>query len=705
MISAILTVLLCLLAGSASADIVADHADDVCPPGDTPCVINQRVEVAGDSLLDFGTRALIVGAGGLLDFGSGSATVLAGPITIGGDGVSVKGVDSGGLVTISAEGNLIIQSIVNGRTVKPGTLFLEATGNVVLASTIDMRGSTLDADGGSVCAESFEGSVSVQGLIKTDSGRFGLGGDIDLTAEVDVAVQAAITAIGGDTDGGDITIYAARDVLISGDVSASADGGAGYGGDIDIEADRNVILSGGTDADRTLVESRGHEDEDSFSGDGGDIDLVAGGNVDVGQFAVVVSEGSAPDGFSGYIALEADDAAVVEGRLEAVADGGDGEGGDIDITAPTSIDIASTGLLVVDAASPGAITLDSDGPITLDGSFSLIGKPGGTGGVFEVDSLADISVAGVLAANRPQTEIEWTACRITLKPTAYIDNNSMEGSNVLTVGESLRLETGSSLLTRPNGLNKLVYRAPSKPPVILGTVTPQPVLVVDETLAGCPVCLNGEVDEGELCDDGNTIETDACLSSCVPASCGDGIVQEGVEECDDQDVDETDGCSLSCDTLECADANGDGLVRAVDALRILQSAVGQSVACHPWVCDVNGDEKVLAGDALIALRAAVGLPVALSCIVTPTTTLPTTTTTTMPATTTTVAETTTTLPQTTTTVIEPTTTTVENVTTTTIEEPTTTTVVEPTTTLPEATTLPAPTTTAEPTTAPTSPAL
>ena len=34
--------------------------------------------------------------------------------------------------------------------------------------------------------------------------------------------------------------------------------------------------------------------------------------------------------------------------------------------------------------------------------------------------------------------------------------------------------------------------------------------------------------EGERCDDGNEVETDDCLSSCAPASCGDGVVHEGL---------------------------------------------------------------------------------------------------------------------------------------------------------------------------------
>ncbi|MBP6570338.1 MAG: DUF4215 domain-containing protein, partial [Gemmatimonadales bacterium] len=47
---------------------------------------------------------------------------------------------------------------------------------------------------------------------------------------------------------------------------------------------------------------------------------------------------------------------------------------------------------------------------------------------------------------------------------------------------------------------------------------------------------------GDVHDNGNDDDTDACLSSCELASCGDGFVQTEVEECDDANIIETDGC-------------------------------------------------------------------------------------------------------------------------------------------------------------------
>ena len=46
---------------------------------------------------------------------------------------------------------------------------------------------------------------------------------------------------------------------------------------------------------------------------------------------------------------------------------------------------------------------------------------------------------------------------------------------------------------------------------------------------------------GEECDDGNTIDTDGCIS-CKTALCGDGKTQTGVELCDDANTIDTDAC-------------------------------------------------------------------------------------------------------------------------------------------------------------------
>jgi cysteine-rich repeat protein len=68
-------------------------------------------------------------------------------------------------------------------------------------------------------------------------------------------------------------------------------------------------------------------------------------------------------------------------------------------------------------------------------------------------------------------------------------------------------------------------------------------------------CGNGRVEAGEECDDGNRSDTDACLSTCKWATCGDGHVRAGVEDCDDGNLIEGDGCTSKCLLCKSGDAN------------------------------------------------------------------------------------------------------------------------------------------------------
>ncbi|NTX17190.1 DUF4215 domain-containing protein [Myxococcus sp. CA056] len=78
------------------------------------------------------------------------------------------------------------------------------------------------------------------------------------------------------------------------------------------------------------------------------------------------------------------------------------------------------------------------------------------------------------------------------------------------------------------------------------------------------VCGNAMLDNGELCDDGNTANNDGCSATCAieaghgctgnpsvcAVTCGDGI-KAGSEACDDGNTAATDGCSATC-TIEAA---------------------------------------------------------------------------------------------------------------------------------------------------------
>jgi cysteine-rich repeat protein len=77
-------------------------------------------------------------------------------------------------------------------------------------------------------------------------------------------------------------------------------------------------------------------------------------------------------------------------------------------------------------------------------------------------------------------------------------------------------------------------------------------------------CGNGILEENEICDDANLVNTDACTNDCRPAACGDGVTrtdieagQSGFEACDDNNNLDTDGCTSLCTVAAC----GDGFLR------------------------------------------------------------------------------------------------------------------------------------------------
>ena len=93
-----------------------------------------------------------------------------------------------------------------------------------------------------------------------------------------------------------------------------------------------------------------------------------------------------------------------------------------------------------------------------------------------------------------------------------------------------------------------------------GRTTPYALEQVVEAPAGTSagVCGDGLVDPGEECDDGNTDDGDACLTSCLAATCGDGLVERGVEECDDGNRDDRDACGNDCKLPVCGDGVKEG---------------------------------------------------------------------------------------------------------------------------------------------------
>src|SRR5688572_18695105 len=66
----------------------------------------------------------------------------------------------------------------------------------------------------------------------------------------------------------------------------------------------------------------------------------------------------------------------------------------------------------------------------------------------------------------------------------------------------------------------------------------------DQRICILASCGNGDVDDGELCDDGNNRSGDGCPADCAPP-CGDGV-RDPSEVCDDGNTMDGDECSYDC---------------------------------------------------------------------------------------------------------------------------------------------------------------
>lgn len=98
-------------------------------------------------------------------------------------------------------------------------------------------------------------------------------------------------------------------------------------------------------------------------------------------------------------------------------------------------------------------------------------------------------------------------------------------------------------------------------------------------------CGDGQLDPGELCDDGNDDEEDECTTLCLPPSCGDGLVQSGLGEgCDDGNDDNFDACPSDCLAAECGDGIREGEEGCDDGLENGNGTSTCTSACAENVC-------------------------------------------------------------------------------------------------------------------------
>lgn len=122
-------------------------------------------------------------------------------------------------------------------------------------------------------------------------------------------------------------------------------------------------------------------------------------------------------------------------------------------------------------------------------------------------------------------------------------------------------------------------------------------------------CGNGDVDVGEVCDDGNTASGDGCRADCAKLeSCGDSRADEG-ESCDDGNHNPADGCD-ECVTTEWTASVLVGRKLSATAINAAPQAVTADAAGRMyffdagsnriWRVDPDGATVLVAGNGLAA---------------------------------------------------------------------------------------------------------
>lgn len=516
------------------------------------------------------------GFGGTLDLTARGDAVASGRVALGGT-LSVigktGGVDygggTGGCVTVTADGDIT------------------TTDSTVITAV----GGGPDGDGGDVDFDSRLGAVTLSGKVDVGTGGAeGGGGAVCVVALGVTSIDGVLSARGGDTGGGDISISSTaagvqigRDAQLVVDASSGGDGGAiclsgGDGGDA---ATRSIVVEG-------LLSAVGGAN----TGAGGTIELTGSGAVRIAATGELRAGGARGGGPGGVITIGVTDGpALVDGPLGAAGGSPDGPGGVVSVDASQRIVVTAA----VDArgfGNGGRIGLAATGDVDVRGNL-LAGSSAANGGSIEIRSDSTASIAASLVTDgvaSPGGSIDAVACSLIVcgqdSPvcpsggTGVLSSLGPDGSN-RTTGREETLILGTLRADAATGSNVLRYDGdPSREPAVAGTVVPLPQVSASDQVTRCPGCGNSVIEPPEACDDGNQLDGDGCSRVCqieapllgdangdyVLAADDRGFATAEVFDGDGETIGTVSGGTFP--GAPGADANQDGFVTAADLVAI-----------------------------------------------------------------------------------------------------------------------------------------
>lgn len=438
----------------------ATTAADLCPAGTGTCVVSRTIRVDDNSIIDTGSRHLVIAAGGSLLVGSGTMTLRSARLTIEDGGVirgTGSGGESGGTITINADVIQIVGQIA--ATGSPGgEVTLTSGGDLSVTGTIDARSLSTDEDGGSILLQGQ--NVTLAGPITANGGRDGLGGDVDVLSGGDLLISRNIEASGG--EGGTLDISAgnggAGNLTISenGRLTADALTEDGLAESVNLTASGDGITSG-------HIFLNGDVSCSGFSGaSAGEINFDAAGDVrGTDNGAHIIASGGRPTGAGGEVNITA-----TEGQYTCAAS--------IEVRGNTE-------------APGGALTFEVGGSILLATPIDVRG--GTLGGSIVARAAGDVTVDTTLRSDggaEGAARIELEGCTVLINPDAVLSSTGPNGINRLR-GHDLTVVRGTILADIGNGLNEVIFGEPRRRPVIFDSsvVNPNAVETEDSRLAPC----------------------------------------------------------------------------------------------------------------------------------------------------------------------------------------------------------------------------
>jgi len=485
---------------------------------------------------DGGTIDLLIGSApgaGNLSV-SGTAVLRADATTAGGFGGAVEMVAQGngtttGRITmnglLSATGRQGTEEIGGG---SGGCVDVQAIGDIRVEATgarLTAEGGAPDGDGGEVEITSDLGAVFFAGRATASvPGEESSGGAVSIDSSGDLTMSGSILVTAGDGGGGEAGVSSSLGgVTITpvGLIDASASGGAGGdGGGICVES------SGAAEGPNSVLIQGRLVSNGGTASPGGTIDLQGGESVRVASTGSLVASGGTGGGAGGVLTLRADPGVVlIEGPLTALA-GNAGPGGIIAVEAVGRVNVGAA-LDARGSSTGGRIGIGADtGPVIIVSPLSA-GSVSGPGGLIEITAQGGVRIASSLVSGgtvSPGGTITILGCDVTVCGLESINcpaglagelsSLGPSGRNRIT-GRASSVILGRVRANQGSGRNELVYDGTElREPLVLGEITPAPMIVVDTSLLPCPECGNDNIETPETCDDGNQEDGDGCSSSC-----------------------------------------------------------------------------------------------------------------------------------------------------------------------------------------------